>query len=287
MTLFRKLAAVLLAASAGAATLAFSLRAQQIASATPEPATPPATASLTLVVLDPAHGGSDAGAMFGSVAEKDVTLALASRLRGALTSSGFSVISTRDADPIDPLTTDQRAETANRTHPLACIVLHATNTGSGVHVYTSALQPPVPDAGTPDLPASFAPVPWDTAQSKFVAQSLSLASSVTLALGKDHLPALSGQARVRPLDNLMCPAIAIELAPLLAANAGSTPPTDAAYQQQLATTLTNALRSWRDHTQASTASRARLDSQISAQARANAAARARAPDGAATAKAQP
>ena len=242
---------------------------------------------MTLIVLDPAHGGSETGAMFGNVAEKDVTLALASRIRGALTSSGFAVVSTREANPGDLLTTDQRAETANRTHPLACIVLHATTTGSGVHVYTSPLQPPVPDASSPDSPPNFAPIPWETAQSKFVAQSLSLASTLTASLNKDHLPALSAQASVRPLDNLMCPAIALELAPLLAANAGSTPPTDATYQQQLATTLTNALRTWRDRNHAQTTSTSTLDSQIAAQSKAIAAAHASASTAAALPKAQP
>lgn len=224
-------------------------------------------------MLDPAHGGSDTGAMLGNnVVEKDVTLALASRIRGTLISSGFTVVTTRDADPADPLTTDLRAETANRTHALACIVLHATATGSGVHVYTSALQPPVADASAD--PAAFVPVPWETAQSKFVAQSLSLASTVTSALAKDHLPALSAQAPVRPLDNLMCPAIAIELAPLPAPNSGATSPADAAYQQQLATTLTNALRAWSDQNQPSITATPTLDSQIAAQSRAIAAAEA-------------
>jgi N-acetylmuramoyl-L-alanine amidase len=268
----RKYAAVLLAASASAAALAFSLRAQQ---QIPSPAPAPSASSpnTTLVVLDPAHGGSDTGATFANnIAEKDVTLALASRIRGALTSSGFTVISTRDADPADPLTTDQRAETANRTHALACIILHATGTGSGVHVYTSTLPPPVPEAIAPDSSTPFVPVPWDTAQEKYIPQSLSLASALTASLAKDHMPARSAQAPLRPLDNMMCPAIAIELAPLLAANASSTPPADDAYQQQLATSLTNALRTWRDQSQPQPAATPSLDSQIAAQSKAIAAA---------------
>jgi N-acetylmuramoyl-L-alanine amidase len=280
LILSRKYAAVLLAASAGAAALAFSLRAQQAPPPSPTQSNSIAAAS-TLIVLDPAHGGSDTGAMLANnVAEKDVTLALASRIRGALISSGFTVVTTRDADPTDPLTTDQRAETANRTHALACIVLHATATGSGVHIYTSALQPPIADASAD--PTAFVPVPWDTAQSNYVAQSLNLASTLTSSLAKDHLPSLSAQAPVRPLDNLMCPAIAIELAPLVTPNSGATSPTDTAYQQQLATSLTNALRAWRDQNQPPTASTPTptptptptLDSQVAAQSRAIAAAEA-------------
>ena len=70
-----------------------------------------------LVVLDPAHGGPDGGAtLAGSAAEKDVTLALASRLRAALGAAGFTILSTRDSDPATVLTTDQRADIVNRTH---------------------------------------------------------------------------------------------------------------------------------------------------------------------------
>jgi N-acetylmuramoyl-L-alanine amidase len=276
LNLPRKYVGVLLAASAGAAALAlaFSLRAQQQGPSSSQSNLTPAPTS-TLVVLDPAHGGPDSGAALGdSAAEKDVTLALASRIRGALTSSGFTVVATRDADPSDPISTDQRAETANRTHALACIVLHATGTGSGVHVYTSALQPPVPDGSAPDPSSPFVPTPWDMAQETFVSQSLSLASTVVASLGKDHLPALSARVPVRPLDNLMCPAIAVELAPLRSASGDSTPPTNTAYQQQLATTLTNALRAWRDQNHPPVAAVSNLDSQSAAQSRAIAAAEA-------------
>jgi N-acetylmuramoyl-L-alanine amidase len=269
-------AALLLAALAGAAAAAFSVRAQQqipMPAAGPSPAT--SVAASTLIVLDPAHGGADTGAVLADqIAEKDVTLALAARLRAALLAAGFTVASTRDSDPTDPLTTDQRAELANRSHPLACLVLHATSSGSGVHVYTSALKLPAPEDSAPDTPSAFVPIPWDTAQTGYVAQSLSLAAAVTAGLGKDRIPTLSAQAPLRPLDNLMCPAIAIEIAPLLNANADATPVTDAAYQQQVATTLANALRTWREQGHPAAAALPNLDSQIAAQSKAIAAAEA-------------
>ena len=269
MNLSHKSAAVLLTAFAGAAAAVFMGQVPPPGQV-PFPGLPNTTspASPTLVVLDPAHGGPDSGAVLGDhVAEKDVTLALAARIRAALTSAGFTVVATRDADAADPLTTDQRAEIANRSHALACIVLHATATGSGVHVYTSELQPPAPDEDTADSSSAFIPTPWNIAQAKFVPQSKSLASSLTAALGKDHLPALNGSAPVRPLDNLMCPAIAVEMAPLLVPDSSSTPVTDANYQQQLASTLTSALRAWRDQG-ISPMSAADLDSQTATQAKA-------------------
>ena len=186
------------------------------------------------------------GATLGEhVLEKDLTLALAARLRAALISAGFTVVTTRDADPSDPLTGDQRAEIANRAHAVACIVLHATATGSGVHIYISRLQPEEDDA-TGVTPALL-PIPWEMAQASSVSQSLTLASNLSGAFGSANLPVIAGRAAVKPLDNLTCPAVAIELAPLLNPGADATPVTDAAYQQRVVTSLASGLQAWRTH----------------------------------------
>jgi N-acetylmuramoyl-L-alanine amidase len=292
LTPSRKSAAILLAALASAAAAAFAVHAQsQFQSqtqsqtqplpqpqqprpaSTSQPSSPPQSSpGSNLIFLDPAHGASDPGATLDGpdkddkVPEKDVTLQMAARLRSALAAAGFNVIATRDSDPADPITTDQRAETANRTHPFACIVIHATATGSGVHVYTSTLQPgdsqtvgsqpdgsqaygsqpygSQPEDSQPGSPAAFIPTPWDSAQAGFVTRSQALAAAFAAALGSAHLAVLTGVAPLRPLDNLMCPAVAIELAPLLAKGSDPTPVTDAAYQQQVASALASSLRVW-------------------------------------------
>jgi N-acetylmuramoyl-L-alanine amidase len=169
---------------------------------------------------------------------------MAAKLRAALTAAGFTVIATRDADAGDPLTTDQRAEIANRTHALACIVLHATATGSGVHVYTSTLQSS--DAPDASYPSGYVPIPWELAQAGFSDQSQRLASGLNDALRTASLPAVVGRAAVLPLDNLMCPAVAVELAPLVTAGSDTIPVGDADYQQRVVGSLTAALKSWRD-----------------------------------------
>ena len=74
-----------------------------------------------------------------------------------------------------------------------------------------------------------------------------MATDLSAGLGKASLPTLAGQASLRPLDNLMCPAVAIEIAPLLATNEDATPVTDPDYQQRLIAALTAALQAWRDH----------------------------------------
>ena len=264
----RKYAALVLATLAGVAAAAFSVRAQlqRQSASSPRTAAPAVwTINRSLIVLDPAHGASDSGAVLGDhVFEKDITLAMASRLRTALTASGFTVITTREADVSDPLSPDQRAEIANRTHALACLVLHATSSGSGVHLYTSELQPTATDADT-EASSAYVPVPWATAQAAFVQQSLSLSGNLNAAFAKGHLPALVAQAPMRPLDNLMCPAVAIELAPLLSPGAGATPPTDASYQQQVANALAGALRGWRDSPEVSPPIKASSEGQAAAQ----------------------
>ncbi|WP_158942970.1 N-acetylmuramoyl-L-alanine amidase, partial [Granulicella sp. S190] len=189
-----------------------------------------------------AHGGADSGARLSdNLPEKSFTLAFAARLRTVLSSSGFSVIATRDSDPTVPFTTDQRAEIANHLHPTACVILHATASGNGIHLITS-------DVAQPDesLDAdSHHAVAWDTAQSAFVPQSLGLANALGVALLHARLPVLLTRASLRPLDNVTCPAVAIEIAPLTPADGDATPVSDNNYQQQVAQAIATGLTSWR------------------------------------------
>ena len=137
--------------------------------ATPAPPVPAATlpnvALRFLVVLDAAHGGDDTGARITDrLLEKDIALSLSARLRSMLSAHGIGVFTTRDSD-VNPSATS-RAEAANRNSAAACILIHATATGSGVHLYTSSLAP------TPVTRF----MPWQTAQSGYVTQSLKLSS---------------------------------------------------------------------------------------------------------------
>ncbi len=196
-----------------------------------------------VVVLDPAHGGSDLGAAISdNLAEKQFTLTFATRLRTLLTNAGFTVITTREADiPALPsslsptLTPDQRAGTANHARALACILIHATPSGSGAHLFTSTLT----SSDEPSDPT--APIPWNAAQTPYLPLSLRLANQLGLALIHANIPTLLSPAPIRPIDNLTCPAIALELAPL-----NSTPLTDATYQQHAAQAITTALIAWRN-----------------------------------------
>lgn len=51
-----------------------------------------------LIVLDPGHGGSDAGSMHGGLVEKELNLQIAQRLRTILVARGWQVMMTRETD---------------------------------------------------------------------------------------------------------------------------------------------------------------------------------------------
>src|ERR1700751_5787330 len=124
----------------------------------------PAPAPRFVAVLDAAHGGDDSGGRLASGQfEKASTLALSVRLRSLLNARGIPVITTRESDTtIDP---NRRAEMANHANAQACITLHVTESGSGVHLFTSSLDPS----------AATRFVAWKTAQSGWVTRSLAFA----------------------------------------------------------------------------------------------------------------
>lgn len=223
----------------------------QAPQATPQPQTLPQSAQPTgpkplpafyrnIIFLDPAHGGPDTGAHLANNAlEKDVVLSFSARLRTVLGAAGFTVLSTRDTDPAALLTSDQRAGIANHARPLACLLLHATSSGSGVHIVTSSLTPP-------EEATIRSALPWQTAQTNTVPQSLKLADELSSALQNAKLPAVRLRASVPPIDSLTCAAAAIELSPHSPSGAQATPVTDSSYQQQVVEAIAAALTSYRE-----------------------------------------
>jgi N-acetylmuramoyl-L-alanine amidase len=196
-----------------------------------------------LIVLDPAHGGSDTGADLGGAGqEKDLNLAFANRLKALLEARQFTVVLTHASAGDDP-TPDQRAETANRSRPVACLLLHSTNSGHGVYLFTSALTAPF---FTGDPAQENAILPWDSAQASSLPRSLQLANELSTALNGLRVPLVVGRVSVRPIDTLTCAAVAVELAPA----AADTSVADDAYQQHVAESIVTALSYWRDHARA-------------------------------------
>ena len=187
-----------------------------------------------LVLLDPAHGGTDMGAMLDpATPEKNYTLALAMQLRAALNARGIRSILTRTSDVA--VDSDARATLANHSRASACISLHATSTGNGVHLFTSSL-PPLTEAAP-----RRAFLPWQTAQAAYETSSLRLESDVDAAMTQQHIPVLLARTSIPPLDSMACPAVDVEVAPLDV----NTPLSNAGYQQKVVDALDVALVAWR------------------------------------------
>ena len=84
---------------------------------------PPQNAPLNIVVLDPAHGGTDPGARgTGGLRESDVVLGFAAQTRKALEALGFQVIQTRQGDENPSF--DDRSALANAQHAALFVSLH-------------------------------------------------------------------------------------------------------------------------------------------------------------------
>jgi N-acetylmuramoyl-L-alanine amidase len=157
------------------------------------------------VMIDPSHGGNDKGATFGGkLVEKDITLRLAREVRKELEERGIAAHLLRESD-ID-LSLDRRAEITNEQRASLYVALHAGRPGKGVRVYAPVLT----DTQQP-LAGRF--LPWENAQSGALSQSQNLAHAVSEELKKKGLTVASLGVPLRPLNNIIAPAIAVELAP--------------------------------------------------------------------------
>ncbi len=184
------------------------------------------------VVIDAAHGGSDSGARLSDhLLEKDLVLTLSVRLRSTLGAHGIYVVTTRESDSAIPAL--NRAETANHVGAAACITLHATTSGSGVHLFTSSLT---------QIPLTRF-LPWETAQGAYAEQSLRLSSEVDSAMTHAEIPVTLGRTALQPLDSFTCPAVAVELSPLNISGK-VTALSDPGYQDRLVAALAAAVEQW-------------------------------------------
>jgi N-acetylmuramoyl-L-alanine amidase len=90
------------------------------------------------VVIDAGHGGHDRGGIPGQrVAEKDMTLDVAQRLRSVLAASGYRAVMTRDTDVFVPLPTRVAIANSYRNAIFVCIHFNATQRrgASGIETY--------------------------------------------------------------------------------------------------------------------------------------------------------
>jgi len=164
---------------------------------------------LNIVVLDPAHGGTDTGARgTGGIRESEIVLQFVLHVRRALEAQGFQVIQTRMANENPSF--DDRSAMANAQIGAVFVSLHVSSTGlpGTVRVYVNS-----------DLPGSAGGrqtsglIPWDRAQAPFLVLSHKLGDFVqgNLAVRFRGSPGTAQASAIRQLRTTAAPAIAVEI----------------------------------------------------------------------------
>ncbi len=237
------------------------------ASATPS-SEPPADAvpvtpeEFTTVVIDPGHGGEETGTVgVDGVLEKDVTLAIALRLKRVLEDRlGLQVVLTRDRDVTMDL--DARTAKANNVHADLLISIHANATpqGRATGVETYYLSTDWVDEETrrrlsASEPGAFRPVQpsaqesdalqlilWDMAQIAHLEESSMIAQLVQEELCRTLRIPNRGvkQAPFRVLIGANMPAVLVEVG-FLDNPTEARRLLDATYQQQIANAIARSI----------------------------------------------
>jgi N-acetylmuramoyl-L-alanine amidase len=165
-----------------------------------QPSSPPPPT----VVIDDAHGGSESGALLNpAIPEKDITLVFARRLRQELGARAVPALVIREGDAT--MSADQRAGAVNASNPSLYICLHASSFGKGIRVYT-AMETVAGENRGPF-------VNWENAQAAARSRSLWASQQISVAIQKAGFSVRNLTAPLRPLNNIIVPGIAIEIAP--------------------------------------------------------------------------
>jgi N-acetylmuramoyl-L-alanine amidase len=219
---------------AGRVTIELIAAPQTTAAPSPAPIAPLDRApGIRTIAIDAGHGGDDLGTRSadGSTVEKDVTMAVAQRVKALLEARlGVRVIFTRDGDA--SATADRRAALANNNKADLFVSLHANSSpvatvrgaqvlsldatgyadveGAAPRSDAPALPVPVVGGGTRLIDA----VPWQLAQLPHVSASSSLATIMAQRLSGAGVTMFTTPVAVAPLRVLVganMPAILIEL----------------------------------------------------------------------------
>ena len=178
------------------------------AASTPAPGGSSANQRLTpnIVVLDPAHGGTDPGARgAGGIRESEIVVEFAAQVRTALESAGFQVIVTRQGNENPSF--DDRSAIANAQRGAMFVTLHVASTGlpGTARVYVMSDVSAATDAT--------GLIPWDRAQAPFLPLSRRFGDLVQGFLSQRFKgsPGVAQIAAVRQLRTTAAPAIAVEI----------------------------------------------------------------------------
>ena len=166
----------------------------------------PSQAGVNIVVLDPAHGGTDLGARgTGGIHESDIVLEFAAQAHAALESQGFQVVQTRQGNANPSF--DDRSAMANAQRGAIFVTLHIASTGTPGTARVYIMNDLASGADATGL------IPWDRAQAPFASLSRKLGDQVQMLLAQRFKgsPSTAQTASVRQLRTTAAPAIAVEI----------------------------------------------------------------------------
>jgi N-acetylmuramoyl-L-alanine amidase len=208
------------------------------------PAAKTSTTGIHVIVIDPGHGGIDAGASTTGALEKDIALAIARKLRTILQSRlGATVLLTRDSDIA--LTSEARAAVANNNRADLFISLHVgysankADLGSSVYIiqdnFAAAILP-----ATEKTTRLFQPwyLGYRTNRESSVKAATVLSEDLSSSLPGWSFPVRTGPVGV--LASTIMPAVLIEIGNLN--NPTSTQALlDETFQSRFGTTVAGAI----------------------------------------------
>ena len=185
---------------------ASTVAAGQGASPAGSPTAQTSQSGLGVVVLDPAHGGTDFGARgTGGIQESEIVMEFVAEVRKALEQQGFQVVQTRQAN--DNPSFDDRSAITNAQRNAVFITLHISSTGlpGTVRVYVNS--------GLPAVTTTSGLIPWDSAQAPFLGLSRKLGDLIQGMLTQRFKgsPDTAQTATIRQLRTTAAPAIAVEV----------------------------------------------------------------------------
>ena len=217
----------------------------------PGPASSATAPKLDVVVLDPAHGGSDSGARgpAGTI-ESEVVLDFARAIRVGLEAQGFRAVLTREGNQGPSF--DERSALINGLSDAVFVSLHVASTGppgtARVYYYSALPSPSSPTLAQPGPgrpPLTTRPsglIEWGRAQEHYVELSRRLADLVQIQLAQQFRgsPEIPAAAAIRQLRTVAAPAIAIEISSIT-----SDPPQLARMGQPIGEALARAAGAFR------------------------------------------
>jgi len=195
------------------------------------------------IILDPGHGGHDNGATSVWGNEKTFTLDVALRTKEALEQMGFKVYMTRSSDVFIPL--EDRVRYANQFNNALFISIHFNSGGtsaSGLETYTLAPRGVLSMAADGPMLSDYEPCAGNVCDAENMA--LATATHASMVYHSQLYDRGIKRARFVVIRDIKIPGVLIE-GGFLSNPDDSRKIASTAYRQQMAMSISNAVRNYR------------------------------------------